>query len=233
MLILRRLLFLPDARFRDLKVEGLTTDHLTYHINTLVKLKYVQKSENKRYSLTDIGKEFSNRMDERSGQLERQGKRGVLIRLTKMKGKSQEFLVMKRLKQPFYGCVGFHTGKIRERETVFRAAKRELKEETNLTAELYFIGVIHFIDYKEDGTFVRDIYFYTFDGYCPKGKLIKNNKDEGVKNYWATIKEIKKEKVFPGFWDDCGGISWFKISKEPPKNRKYLFHESVRVIEGY
>ncbi len=233
MKILKKILFLPYARFRDLRVSGITTDHLTYHINTLLKNGFIKKDNKKQYYLTDMGKEFSNRMDERNGNIEKQGKRGALIRVTKVNNKKQKFLFMKRLKQPFFGCIGFHTGKIREEETIKDAAIRELKEETNMTADLYFVGIIHYVDYKQSGEFLRDIYFYTFDGYNPKGKLIVNNKEEGVKNFWATIKDIKKEKTFPGFWDDCGGISWFNIKKTPPKNRKYLFFEKVRVIENY
>jgi 8-oxo-dGTP pyrophosphatase MutT (NUDIX family) len=233
MLILKKLLFLPHARFRDMKIEGLTTDHLTYHINTLVKQGFLQKDSQKRYTLTDMGKEFSNRMDERNASIERQGKRGALVRVSRMNGKRHEFLFMKRLKQPFYGCVGFHTGKIREGETILDAANRELKEETGLTAKLYFVGVIHYVDYKPDGEFLRDIYFYTFDGYSPKGDLIVKNKEEGVENFWATMNAIKEEKAFPGFWDNAGGISWFNISTKPPRNKKYLLYEKVRVIESY
>jgi ADP-ribose pyrophosphatase YjhB (NUDIX family) len=180
-----------------------------------------------------MGKEFSNRMDENSAHLERQGKRGVLIRLSRVNKNRHEFLFMKRLKQPFYGCIGFHTGKVREGETIIDAAARELQEETKLSAKLYYIGIIHYVDYKPDGSFIRDIYFHTFDGYHPKGELIVDNKKEGVENFWATMNYIKGKKVFPGFWDKAGEISWFNISKTPPRNKKYLFYEKVRVIDEF
>ena len=56
--ILRELLFKPKARFSDLKKVDITNDHFTFHIKQLIKEGLVFKT-NKRYSLTDEGKEFN------------------------------------------------------------------------------------------------------------------------------------------------------------------------------
>lgn len=50
------------------------------------------------------------------------------------KGKKQ-YLVQTRLKDPFFGYHGYVTGKIRWGEKILEAAKRELLEETGMTAE--------------------------------------------------------------------------------------------------
>ncbi|MBN1373840.1 NUDIX domain-containing protein [Candidatus Dojkabacteria bacterium] len=201
MIVLKKLLFLPTARFRDLKIEGLTTDHLTYHINKLIKLGLVSKI-NTIYTLTPEGKEFSNRIDEHSSQIEVQGKRGVLVRVSRKIGRKTEYLASKRLKHPFYGYIGFHTGKIRAGETVYEAARRELLEETGLIVKtLKFGGIDHFVDFDKEGKFLRDQYFYWFDVTEFEGELIIDNPEEGVSNFWITKQALKKEKVFPGLWD--------------------------------
>jgi ADP-ribose pyrophosphatase YjhB (NUDIX family) len=233
MLMLKKLTFSKCCRFRDLKIDGLSTDHQTYHINTLIKLGLVKKSENKLYTLTTLGKEYTNRIDDSTEQIENQGKRTVLVRVVQKQKRTMRYLVNKRKKQPFFDHIGFCTGKIREGETVFAAATRELLEETGLHADLYLIGVIHFIDYDSKGKFIRDVYFWTFNGYNPKGNLIKNNPKEGVINYWTTKQELTKEKTYPGFWDQNSRTSWLFIPQNPPTSQKLIFYEKVRAISDF
>lgn len=64
MKIIKKLMFLENARFRNLKINGVTTDHLTCNTNKLIKNKFINKDDNNIYSLTTEGKEFGNRMDE-------------------------------------------------------------------------------------------------------------------------------------------------------------------------
>lgn len=59
--ILRELLFRPEARFRDLNKVDVTNDHFSFHVNHLIKEGLIKKT-NGKYSLTDEGKEFANRM---------------------------------------------------------------------------------------------------------------------------------------------------------------------------
>ena len=78
MLILRELLFNPNSRFSELNIKGLSNDHFSYHVNTLVDLGLVKKGEN-GYSLTSTGKEFANRMDTDQAQMEKQPKVAVMV----------------------------------------------------------------------------------------------------------------------------------------------------------
>ncbi len=231
MVILNKMMALPVARFRDLRIEGLSTDHLTYHIKTLVKQALLERKDG-GYVLTDHGKEYVGRIDEHTSKIEVQGKRGVLVRCMKKEGKKTMYLVNRRLKQPFYGYVGFHTGKIKEGEGVYQAAARELQEEAGVQADLHLVAVFHYIDFKENGDFLRDIYFYVFNAHNIKGELISSNPSEGVENFWITLNDLKKEKTFPGFWQ--------KPTFFGAKSRKMTggvmdigFREVVRVITDY
>ncbi len=229
MFVLRKMMALPRARFRDLKIAGFTTDHVTYHIQALVKIGLIEKAADNYYVLTDNGKSFVGQIDEHTATLEGQGKRGVLVRLSKREKGKTLYLVNRRLKQPFYHYVGFHTGKIKEGESVHTAAARELKEETGLVAELHLVAVFHWLDYKPDGEFLRDIYFYVFNAFQPKGVLIENNPAEGVENFWVTLKELKTLKTFPGFWQKAMLLQ----RKSDRQGHTVKFVEKERVVSDY
>ncbi len=234
MLLLKKLKFAESARFRDLKIEGVTTDHLTYHINTLLKSGFVLKDEEANYTLSKEGKQFVGRMEDETATIEQQGKRCVLVRITKFtKDNQKEYLLNKRLKQPFFGYYGFHTGKVRQGEAIMDAAKRELLEETGLRAKLHLAGITHYIDYSKEGELVRDIYFYVLNGYDPSGDLIGLNKEEGLENRWMNEEEIFKEETFPGFYDD-DELSWRKISPLKEQIRlPLIFEEKTRFLDKY
>lgn len=209
MRILYKIMFLPDARFSDLNIQGVTSDLLTYHINKLVQLGFVAKETDKNsdstvYKLTTKGKRYINTIDTETTKQERFGKRGVLLRAVRYNEELDDFeyLCNKRLKHPFYGYYGFHTGKIREGETIIQTARREFLEETGLKiVDFEFVGINHLITFNENKEFLRDIYFYIFNIYKNSGELVDNIED-GVKNIWVTEQRLKTLKTFPRFWDD-------------------------------
>lgn len=191
--ILRILLFSPEARFRDLNIDKLPTDQFTFHIKQLTNLEIIIKNKSGRYKLTQRGKEFANRFDTDKNEIERQAKIGALVIALKKDGKINKILVQKRLKQPFYGYIGFVSGKIRWGEKVLETASRELLEETGLSAEkLKFLGIEHKTDYSLDGKILEDKFFYVVKATNLSGKFIE--KFEGGENAWLSEKEILKEK---------------------------------------
>ena len=111
--ILRVLMFRPEARFADLNVPEYSNDHFTFHIKRLIELGLVEKNENRKYQLTIKGKEFANRFDVENSEieLEKQAKIGVLVVCVRNEGNKKEYLIQKRLKQPYFGFHGFITGK--------------------------------------------------------------------------------------------------------------------------
>lgn len=232
MVILSRIMTLPHARFRDLKIEGLSTDHLTYHLKTLVKLGLLARNSAGLYTLSDQGKEYVGRIDEHTATIETQGKRGVLVRCMKKVGKKKMYLVNRRLKQPFFGYVGFHTGKIKEGESVYQAAARELHEEAGVEADLALVALFHFIDFKENGDFLRDIYFYVFNGHNVRGALISSNPSESVENFWITLSDLQREKTFPGFWQKPMFLD-AKLRKTKRDCLDVCFREVVRVVKEF
>lgn len=188
MLILRELLFKPNSTFTKLNIQGLTSDHFSYHINTLIKDKYVEK-KNGKYSLTPKGKEYANQMDTDEALIEKQPKIAVIIVGIKEEGGIKKLLIQERTKEPYYGYRGFITGKIRFGEKVLETAQRELLEETGLTSEEWHIKTIvhNHVVLEESGDLVEDKMFYVITALNPIGKIINT---ESGKNYWVTEEEF-------------------------------------------
>lgn len=197
--ILTALLFTPGSRFRDLNKLGLSTDHFTFHIKKLLELGLVSKSGVK-YSLTEKGKEFSNRMDTDTSKIERQPKVAVLVVGIKNIGRKTLILTQKRLKEPFYGYTGFITGKVRWGESLLDAAKRELLEESGLSAsKITFCGIEHKTDIK-DGEIKEDKLFFIYKAEILNDNLIK--KFTGGENKWLEVVEVRKMENKFGDIDD-------------------------------
>ncbi len=199
--ILRELLFAPQAGFAELqKPTGLESDHFVFHINRLMEIGFVEKIGRGQYRLTMIGKEYANRLDTDERTIERQAKISVLIvPMRPRDGDSSkiEYLMQRRLKQPFYGRMGFMSGKIRWGETIVEGARRELSEETGLKADLALKCIYHKLDYTVSGTLLEDKHFYILAATNPRGNL-KAKFDSGS-NHWHTLAEINDlTNKFPG-----------------------------------
>ena len=219
--ILRELLFKPGARFRDLKKVDITNDHFTFHVNHLIKEGLIEKSGGK-YSLTDQGKEFANRMDTDALKLERQAKLGIAIHAVRTRNGEKEYLVHHRLKEPFYGWYGSHSGKIRWGETPGECARREFKEETGLTGKFILKGIVHYHHIHQDGRFLEDKYFWVYMVENTRGKL-KKKVEEG-ENIWMTESEYKKLKhVF----------STFDQMNEVITSKNLLYIDRVQIVDSY
>jgi ADP-ribose pyrophosphatase YjhB (NUDIX family) len=193
MKILRELLLASSLSFSQLqKATDLSSDHFNFHIQKLIRDGLINKTSD-GYTLSRTGKEYANRMDTDEHVIEKQPKLSVALIIENDKG---EFLSQQRLKQPFYGFWGRPTGKIRWGEQIIEAAKRELLEETGLTAKLRVGGFYHKMDRdSERGDLLEDKLFCLIYGCNPKGTLIVD--DEGHHNEWLSNETLmKKEKVF-------------------------------------
>jgi 8-oxo-dGTP pyrophosphatase MutT (NUDIX family) len=189
MLILRELLFNPNARFTDLNIKGLTSDHFSYHINSLLDSGYVVKDQKGSYSLSKNGKEFANTMDTEQLIVEKQPKVAVCIIAMKVVDEKKMLAIQRRLKEPYYGCQGFITGKVRFGEKLEEAASRELIEEMNLEGTLDYRGIFHEHCYSAEGDLLEDKIFNIFVADNCTGKL--NKRFDSGENYWIPKEDFK------------------------------------------
>lgn len=178
-------------RFNELLIEGLESEHMNYHLQKLIEFELVQKQE-QYYQFTDEGKDYSNQLDDNVDIVEKQPKTSVLLVVVRYneKKKEEEYLVNKRLRQPYYGKVGLLTGKVRFGESLEQAVKRELYEESGLSAgSVKLLSIYHKIRTKEVET-VQDVIFYRHLVTEVSGDLI--TKTAFQENFWATAKELQQ-----------------------------------------
>jgi len=218
MIILRELLFKPNARFSDLNIVGLSNDHFSYHIRTLVQMGLVTKNTT-RYSLSAEGKSFAIRIDTDTATLEKQSKSSVLLIPEIMTEKEEvTFAVQKRLKEPYYGYHGFMTGKIRFGETVLEAAARELREEMGLTGIYEHLFVLHEMVYSQSGDMLEDKFFHIVRVNNIEGEL--QRKIEGGENIIVTEKEFYK--MSPIYHNEIKIFEWYKSGQRSFIEEKYF-----------
>lgn len=195
-LILRHLLFVPDARFAALqKTTELSSDHFNFHVKKLLDSRLIEKVQD-TYRLTPKGKEYANRMDTDENEIERQPKVSVALVVERQKDGRREFLAQQRLKQPYYGFWGRLGGKVRWGESFEEAAARELKEETNLDADFTFQMIFRKRDYDTDSdSLLEDKVFVIMTTKNATGELMEDF--EGGHNAWLTQEAfIAKDKTF-------------------------------------
>ena len=226
--ILNALLFVSSARYSDLNLKEITSDHFNFHIKRLIELDLIEKLKDGKYALTQKGKEFANRFDTDNKVIERQAKIACGIICIKKEDGVTKYLLQKRQKQPFFGYYGTIGGKIKWGEKLEEGAARELKEETGYEADLKFVGFNHKTDYKdyEEGRkLLEDKYFFLFRGTNCRNELME--KFEGGENYWMTEEEILNiDKTYGSAKDLMDFIK--RIEKEDS-----IFIQKDHLIEDY
>lgn len=220
--ILRELLFKQSARFSDLNIKELSSDHFTFHISKLVDSGLVEKTKNNKYTLSTAGKEFANRLDTDNAKIERQPKVAVALIIVREHKGQKQYIIQQRLKQPYYGFHGVITGKIRWGETIYETAERELFEETGLHAKFTLKGIKHKMDYNNKNEILEDKIFLVCIGENYSGILKESF--EGGKNMWVTEKELSE---LPDKFPDLHLLFEFIRSKE------IMFHEGKYSVDKY
>jgi ADP-ribose pyrophosphatase YjhB (NUDIX family) len=129
-------------------------------------------------------------MDDQIDVVEKLPKTSMLLVVVRVNSEGvEEYLLNKRLRQPYYGKVGFLTGKPHFGETFQEAVRRELFEEAGLHAErIELVGIYHKIRKDGNGVPVQDVIFYRHVVTEVSGTLIE--KTPLQENFWATAAEL-------------------------------------------
>lgn len=221
--VLRFLLFHPAARFGEMNLEKISTDHFNFHLQSLVDSGLLAKSSSGEYSLTTAGKEFANRFDTDNLTIERQPKIAVAIGCFKKDRDQILVLIQQRLKNPYYGFHGFVTGKVRWGETVFETAAREIQEETGLSStNLKLAGLEHKMDYDQNNQLLEDKCFFLIRANNLTGDL--KEKFEGGKNLWVPVSAVKN---IPNLFDDV------LLGIKTLQKKTFTFSERKFIVKTY
>lgn len=222
--ILRKLIYSPELRFSDMQIEGMTSKHFTYYLNQLVDEGLIAKKD-RYYYLTIAGKDFIGRLDLDTMQQEKQPKVSVAINVRRKTEGGYEFLLSKRLKQPYLGKVGGFIGKVRFGEKLEDAARRELLEESGMTGDFKYVGILRKMARNQDlpdAPIVQDQFMVFFLVDNPRGELLEELPEN--KNFWVPEAEIAtRDDLFNTYIE----MLEFVLTKHQPNP------EMIAVAEGY
>lgn len=163
------------ARFSDLmRRTDLTSDEFKFHVKKLVRLGYLEKTPAGHYTLTVLGKEFSNNLDDAKRTVQKQPKLSVLLIVPKLcdEAEPQQYLFQQRKRNPYFGfwsCIG---GPVQWGDEVEAAASRELTKQTGLHADFNVRLFYRQRDYaKESETLLEDKLFVALEAANVSGEL--------------------------------------------------------------
>ncbi len=217
--ILNRLLFAKSLRYTEAKPEReMENNQYQFHLDQLLKKELIKKTKS-GYSLSTKGKEYATRIDTEKVKVKKQAKISARICCIRNKNSKKQFLLYTRLKHPFYGCQGFPAGKVSFGEGILEAAKRELREETNLIGEPKLALITHYSTYERSSA-VDDRLMFVCIVMSPEGKL-KSCKEGRYE--WVDDKKIEKFVTKP-----------FESKKSFMREVELLkrFRGSIKFVEG-
>ena len=174
-------------RYGELKPKEIPNDLFNYHLQFLVKKKYINKTD-KGYSLSKKGIKYIA-----DSTINNLFKINPLLIVARIENGKLQILNQLRKSHPSFGKIGVPGGIVFKGESIIDASSRKLKIETGLDAKFKIIGMMRRLMYIENELF-SDVIFpivYT-DKYS--GTLLQNS-DYG-ENMWVSIDEaIKNESA--------------------------------------
>lgn len=212
--ILLKLIHKPEATFTDLLGGERDSNKFAYHLGKLETLEIIKKHNN-RYTLSEKGKKLSAFIEGDTGKT---AKFPTFNHVLIIKDKDK-ILVQKRLKEPFYGYWGLISGKINYGYNIEECAKRDIKEETGLTAaKSKLIGINQAKTTEDENLAFHHIMFYVELSDISGTLKEKTHKGE---NRWMTVDEFKSQHRFPDPWID-----------NVLNAKRFLHFETDRTMEG-
>ena len=189
--ILEKMMYNPKLKFSNLQIKGMTSKYFNYHLKKLVENRLLEKSQH-GYVLTKSGKDYVGKVDEKNMQPEIQPKVSVALYITRIVAGKREYLVTRRLKQPYYGKVGGVSGKVKFGEKFQEAGERELLEETGLTGKFTFTHIHHKLAHGPEKPlhYNQDNIFVIFLVTDTKGDLITSTTEQ--ENFWISEADLRK-----------------------------------------
>lgn len=189
--IILKLIHNPWARFSDLWDKDIESNTFTYHLKKLETEGLLEKC-GEIYKLTSKGKRHSAFVEGDTGERAAFPISTVIV----IAKDGDKILSQKRLKEPFYGCHGFISGKVNFGFNILECAKRDFMEEAGLEGDLEFKGMCMAKTFNDDELIFHHYIYYVL-ATNTKGKLIE--KTHKAENFWVTIPDTKNLERFPDF----------------------------------
>ncbi|MBC8495552.1 NUDIX domain-containing protein [archaeon] len=189
--IIQKLIHKPVMSFNELWDKQGSSNLFTYHLNSLIKDKLVEKTE-KGYQLTHKGKKQAAYIEGETGKDAKFPLVGSIVVV--FNEDKDKVLMMQRKKEPFYNYWGFVGGKLTFEQYILECAKEELDQEAGLECDLELKGLFSSKTYNNEKLSYNHQMFIV-KGVNPRGKLKKETREGSPK--WINIKDVEKLTKFP------------------------------------
>lgn len=189
--ILQQLILHPCVNYARLKPNEVEGNLFTYHLRQLIQAELVIKNPTGLYELSPSGQTYADQFSLKTLTPRVQARIVTLLAIQNIHG---QWLLYRRLRQPLINMVGFPYGKLHIGETIARAAERELKEKTGLTANLMH-RADGYITIFQQNQITSHIMFHLFYGQNPKGKLLGQSKVGQA--FWGDVSDIGQSELIP------------------------------------
>jgi ADP-ribose pyrophosphatase YjhB (NUDIX family) len=147
------------ARFRDMRPAHIDTNLYSYHLKSLQKEKYVEKTEG-GYTLSPVGLSYVDGLSFYTGKLRKQPK---IISILALRDSSGRWLVARRKYQPYIGKSMLVSGKQHFGEAPETHVNRELLEKLNLKTSLMRRGLAD-IRISREGVLITHVSAHVYSG---------------------------------------------------------------------
>lgn len=129
--IICQLSLAKEKRFSELKPNDMESNVFDYHLKQLLAARMIRKTESGAYELDMLGLTF---IDGLSSENKLQRKQPKVICILALQNETGDWLLAKRLQQPYIGTWMFPSGKQHFGESFEEHAPRELAEKLGLKA---------------------------------------------------------------------------------------------------
>jgi hypothetical protein len=192
--IIAKLVESETVRYSDLKPENIDGNVFTYHLQSLLKQHFIEKSEKGKYKLTNKGKLYGINISLTIKDALKQAHSIILLSIKD----DNKWLLRKRLVQPMFGRIGFIHGEPIAGESIYEAADRILFKRTELNGKCNVkgSGYITLTD-KED--IIAYSHFTLVEVSKLQGTLKKS--DSHGENMWTEEPDFSDSEMIPSMKD--------------------------------
>lgn len=187
--IVQNLIMGSAQRFNQLKPADIESNHFIYYLKQLMAEGLVEK-QGQTYTLTEHGKHMAGRFSLRDLTVRLQPK----IVTTPVCIEDDQVLLYRWRREPGFGQVSLVNGKLHFGESVVEAGNRELKEKTNLKAQLTHVGTVYIREFQQ-GQCNKHLLSHILSGADVTGDLRATDVGEP---FWADKKELGNLNLLPG-----------------------------------
>ncbi|MBC7764254.1 hypothetical protein H7Y29_00920 [Microbacteriaceae bacterium] len=156
---------------------------------------YILKVDTGEYTLTNIGKEFANRLDEKTGYEYPNPKSSVLMLVWAQTDDGTFVLAHQRSRRPYYGFWGIASAPLHRGVAAAQSAEQEFLKQTGIKVNFHPYGCRRIIDKNTQGDVLEDKLFVIMRAQCDEMPTLHDW--TGGKSEWISSEELLlKDKVF-------------------------------------